>query len=37
MFSVANVMTSIIQTVSKYLSGQSTPKESGDAENAKML
>ena len=37
MFSVANVMPVIIPAVSKYLSVQSTPKESGGAKNAKMI
>ena len=37
MFSVANVMPGIIPAVSKYLSRQSTPKESGGAKNTKMI
>jgi len=36
-YSVANVMLGIIPAVSKYLSGQSTPKESGGPKNAKMI
>ena len=37
MFSVANIMPFMIAAVSKYLSGESTPKERGGAKNAKMI
>ena len=37
MFSVANIMPFMIAAVSKYLSGESIPKESGGAKNAKMI
>ena len=37
MFSVANIMPVIIAAVSKYLNGESTPKESRGAKNAKMI